>query len=154
MGGQKSGRRASARQVDAVSNISTFSGGARISRAALLASASLIVLAVLGLPGAARAACNGTNTTISTTVSGPISSTGGSIKVLKSGTINGGPTGVSASSCSISTLTNNGSILGGVGSATGGVGVSNGQTITTLANSGAISGGQGGFRATGGAGVS
>ena len=37
-----------------------------LSRAALLASASLIALAALGAPDAARAACNGTNTTIST----------------------------------------------------------------------------------------
>ncbi len=101
------------------------------SRAALLASASLVVLAALGAPDAAKAACNGKNQTISTTVSGPISSTGGSITLKSSGTINGSPTGVSASNCSISTLANRGSILGGAGGASGsgGVGVLNSQTM-------------------------
>ncbi len=42
MGVQKSGRRALARQVEDLSNSSTFSGGARISRAALQAGASLV----------------------------------------------------------------------------------------------------------------
>ena len=59
MGGQKSVRRsARARQVEGFSNFSTFSGGARISRASLLAAASLVALATLGAPGAARA-CDG-----------------------------------------------------------------------------------------------
>jgi hypothetical protein len=130
-----------------------------LSRPALLASASLIALAALGLPGAARADCNDHNQTISTTASGPISSTGGAITIKSSGTINGGPTGVSASSCSISTLANKGSIFGGAGGASqpGGVGVSNSQTIATLTNSGKISGGTGGSGfslGVGGAGLS
>jgi hypothetical protein len=85
------------------------------SRPALLASASLIALAALGAPSAARARCNGANQTISTAVPGPIFAAGGSIKVLSSGAVSGSPTGVSASSCSLSKLTNQGSISGGAG---------------------------------------
>ncbi len=130
----------------------------RSLRAALLAGASVIALAALGAPGAALA-CSGANQTISTVVSGPILSTGGSITVLKTGTVDGAPTGVNALSCSISTLTSNGSIFGGAGATDGPgfAGVSNSQTITTLTNSGTISGGAGGSGyapGAGGAGVS
>src|SRR5665213_4625918 len=100
------------------------------------------------------------NQTISTTVSGPIFSTGGFISVTSSGTIDGGPTGVAALSFSITTLSNSGSILGGSGvgtSAPGGVGVLNDQTIATLTNRGTITGGNGGDGSSaggsGGAGV-
>ena len=86
------------------------------SRAVLLASASLIALVALAPTGPALA-CSGADQTISTIVSGPILSTGGSITVLGNGTINGGPTGVKASSCSVSTLTNSGSVSGEVGAA-------------------------------------
>jgi hypothetical protein len=84
------------------------------------------------------------NQTISTTVSGPILSSGGSITVTSTGTINGGPTGVEALSFSITTLSNSGSILAGHG----GNGVLNvlGVTIGSLINGlgAAISGGVGG----------
>src|SRR5258708_23870550 len=71
--------------------------GAVCSRAALLAGASLFVLTAFGAPSA-QASCCGADQTISTTVAGPILSTGGSIMVLPSGRINGDPTGVQASS--------------------------------------------------------
>jgi hypothetical protein len=78
----------------------------RVSRGALLAGASLIALAAFAAPDAAQAACSGKDQTISTAVKGPILSTGGKITVNGAGVINGGPTGVNASSCSISTLSN------------------------------------------------
>ena len=82
------------------------------SRAGLLAGASLFVLAALGAP-AAEAACTGADQTISTIVAGPILSTGGSITVNGAGVINGGPDGVDAPTCSISTLSNSGIVGGG-----------------------------------------
>ncbi len=57
MGVKKSGRRAFARQVEDLPNIST--GGARISRASLLAGASLVALAALTAPDPALAQCSG-----------------------------------------------------------------------------------------------
>jgi hypothetical protein len=87
-----------------------------VSRQALLAGASLLMLTVFGAPSA-QAACSGADQTISTIVSGPILSTGGSITVRASGAINGHPTGVQASSCSVSTLRNGGTISGAVGAA-------------------------------------
>src|SRR5580658_7489352 len=151
--------RARTREVESASNISTFGSGVRISRAALLAGASLIALAALGAPGTALA-CTGADQTISTVVSGPIFSTGGTITVLGSGTIDGAPTGVAALSCAITTLTNSGAIDGGLGGPRieGGVGVltAAGVTIGTLTNAAGatISGGSGGTSAPGGAGVS
>ncbi len=62
-------------------------GGARagpISRAALLAGASLVALAALDAPGVARA-CSGAPQTISNVVSGPILSTNGAIAVTSNG---------------------------------------------------------------------
>ena len=88
------------------------------------------------------------NQTISTTVSGPIFSTGGFISVTSSGTIDGGPTGVAALSFSITTLSNSGSIFGRAGTytaASGGTGVLNRQTITRLINGGTIAGGKAGL---------
>ncbi len=161
MGVKKSGLRARARQVEHLSHISTFSGGARISRASLLAGASLVVLGALAAPDRALAACSGSPQTISTSRTGPVHSDGGAITVTASGSISGGPgsDGVDAFKCPITTLTNqsSGTISGGNGrtSAAGGAGVSNASTITTLSNSGTISGGNGGgVRAQGGAGVS
>ena len=129
------------------------------SRHALLASASIIALAAIGLPGAARAACAPALQTISGPVAGPVVSNGGAITVTGTGAISGGPDGVDALTCNITTLTNQsgGTIGGGAGgvSASGGVGVLNSQTIATLANSGTISGRAGGgsfFAAKGGAG--
>src|SRR5271166_6870427 len=113
--GAKSRSRSSHR--DPYSSSSLTAAGGRGSRGALLAGASLIALAALGAPGAASA-CSGLPQTIST-VSGPIFSTGGSITVLGSGIVNGAPTGVLASLCSVSTLTNSGSIFGGVDASTG-----------------------------------
>ena len=92
MGGQKSGRRsARARQVEGLSNISTFSGGARISRASLLAGASLVALGALAAPDRALAECSGLDQTISTSRTGPVFSDGGSITITGSGSILGGP---------------------------------------------------------------
>ena len=119
------------------------------SRAALLAGASLIALAALGAPEAARA-CSGLDQTISTSVNGPILSTNGAITVTGSGIISGSegtnPDGVDAFSCSISVLTNSGAINGGFGvfnSSRHGVGVANSNTITTLTNHGKIAGASG-----------
>ena len=133
----------------------TPAGTAR-SRRALLASASIIVLAVFGAPDAAKAACVPSPETISGPVTGPVVSNGGAITVTGSGDISGGPDGVDALTCNITTLTNQsgGTISGGAGgsSAVGGAGVSNAATITTLSNAGKISGGTGGFGLQGGAG--
>ena len=118
------------------------------SRPALLASASLVVLAAVGLPGAARAACVPSLQTISGPVTGPVVSNGGAITVTGSGNISGGPDGVDALKCNITTLTNqSGGTISGATAAPGGVGgagVLNAGTITTLTNSGTISGGNGG----------
>ncbi len=60
MGVQISGwQSAGAPQVEDLSNISTFSGGRRISRASLLAGASLVALRALAAPDRALAACTG-----------------------------------------------------------------------------------------------
>jgi hypothetical protein len=125
------------------SSSSTAAADGRNFRAAMLAGVSLIALTALGAPDAARA-CSGADQTISTGVLGPIFSAGGSITVLSKGTVIGGPTGVNASSCSVSTLTNSGAISGGASTGHGGGGVLNSNTIATLSNGGTISGGQGG----------
>src|SRR5271157_3565075 len=153
MGMKKSGRRARARQVEGVSNISTFSGAARISRASLLAGASLVAIGALAAPDRALAACSGLDRIISTSRTGPVFSDGGSITINGSGSILGGPggDGIDAVTCAITTLTNQsgGTISGGSGASStgdggaGGAGVSNASTITTLSNGGAISGGKG-----------
>jgi hypothetical protein len=115
----------------------TIANNRGLRKAALLAGASLIVIAA---PDRASA-CSGLNVPpVNTPVPGPILGTGGSITVLIHGVVNGGPTGVNASDCSISTLTNSGSIGGG----TNGAGVANNQTIGTLTNHGKIVGGSGG----------
>jgi hypothetical protein len=140
MGMQKSSwRSAGARQVEDLSNIGTFSGGARIWRASLLATAS---------PSAAQAQFGGTNQIISTPTTGPVLSNGGAITVTTTGSVTGpsgvtGLVGVEVTVYSTTTLTNNGAISGGAGYAAGAAGVSNSATttITTLTNSGAISGG-------------
>ena len=138
MGMQKSGwRSARARLVEDLSNIWTLSGGARISRASLLATAS---------PSAAQAQFGGMNRIISGPVAGPVHSNGGAITVTSTGIISGGPDGVDAISSSITKLTNRGAIKGAAGaaSAAGGLGVSNRQTIGALINKGLIDGGAGG----------
>ena len=152
MGMQNSGwRSAGARLVEDLSNIWTFSGGAPISRASLLATAS---------PSAAQAQFGGMNQIISGPVAGPIDSNGGAITVTSTGIISGGPDGVDAITYSITKLTNRGAINGAAGaaSAAGGLGVSNRQTIGALTNKGLISGGAGGAGSikggAGGAGVS
>src|ERR1700722_6134242 len=137
MGGQRRCHQIGAhRDPDPRSQL-TPAGGAR-SRQALLAAASLLVLTAFGAPSS-QAACTGANQTISTIVAGPILSTGGSITVLTTGRINGDPTGVQASSCSVSTLSNGGMVSGRVGvtsvpGGAGGAGVLNSQTISTLGN--------------------
>ena len=130
--------------------LSSARGGGRGLRATLLAGASLIALAALGAPEAARA-CSGLDQTISTSVNGPILSTNGAITVTGSGVISGSgfttPDGVDAFSCSISVLTNSGTISGGgfgvFNSSRHGVGVANSNTITTLTNHGKIAGASG-----------
>jgi len=127
----------------------------RVSRAALLAGASVFALAALGASGVARAACDPSPQIIAMPTSGPIHSNGGAITITGSGSITGGPggDGVDALTCPITTLTNQsgGTISGGNGYSStsqsggaGGAGVSNASTITALANRGAISGGSGG----------
>jgi hypothetical protein len=105
------------------------------ARAALLASASLIALAALTAPGAARAECVPSQQTINRPTAGPIVSNGGGITVAAAGSILGDPDGVDAISCSISHLTNAGAIIGAGATnaaAAGGIGVLNDQTITAL----------------------
>ena len=151
MGMQNSGWRSAGARLEDLSNISTFSGGAPISRASLLATAS---------PSAAQAQFGGKNRIISGPVAGPVDSNGGAITVTSTGIISGGPDGVDAISSSITKLTNRGAINGAAGaaSAAGGLGVSNRQTIGALINKGLISGGAGGAGSikggAGGAGVS
>src|SRR5271156_2236019 len=167
MGMKQSGGRACARQVESLSNISTFSSGARISRDFLLAGASLVALSAFAAPDRALAACSGPNQTISTPTTGSVYSNGGAVTVTKAGSVtspsgvNGLP-GVDVTVCPTTTLTNRGTIAGGAGSAPsgtafGGAGVSNSGKITTLTNSGTISGGDASAnssKAVGGAGVS
>src|SRR5271163_4069211 len=154
MGVKKGVRRggARARQVEDLFNVSTFSGGTRISRASLLAGASLVALGALAAPDRALAACSGSNQTISTPTTGPVVSNGGAITVTKTGIVAGlggvtGLPGVLVTVCPATTLTNRGAITGGAGSAGnvaaagGGAGVSSAGTITKLTNSGTISGG-------------
>jgi hypothetical protein len=127
----------------AANGLESFSrvGAGPISRAALLAGASLVTF---GAPGAALA-CTGADQTISMVVQGPILGTNGNITVTGAGYISGSggtnPDGVDATSCSISMLTNSGTISGGIGifnSSRHGVGVANSNTITTLTNHGSI----------------
>ena len=160
MGVNKSGRRWRARQVENLSNISTFLGGRRISGDFLLAGASLVALGALAAPDRALAACSGPNQTISTPTTGPILGNGGAITVTATGNVTGSD-GVDVTGCPARTLANSGTIAGGAGSArrgkaAGGAGVSNSGAIGSLNNSGTISGGGAGSvsgNATGGAGV-
>jgi hypothetical protein len=175
MGMKKSVRHARTRQAKGLCNISTLSGGARSSRASLLAGASLVALGAFAAPDRALAQCSGLGQTISTATPGPVFSDGGAITVSDTGSITGGlgGDGVDAVTCPITTLTNQsgGTISGGKGGnggstgagmgGVGGAGVSNASTITALSNSGAISGGNGGsgggdggVGGVGGAGVS
>ena len=132
----------------------------RVSRAALLASASLVALV---MPGAAWAACTPSTRTISTGVTGPVLSNGESILVTGGGSIAGGAEGVFAENCSITTLSNKGAIgaASGAPGGAGGIGVltNSGRTINLLSNAtgATISGGkEGGGSASGlgGAGAS
>ena len=75
--------RSSAHKGPHPANPLTPAGAAR-SRAALLAGASLVVLAALGAPGAARAACVASQQTINRPTAGPIVSNGGGITVTAS----------------------------------------------------------------------
>src|SRR5271165_5987646 len=134
--------------------------GARGSRSAWLAGASLIALAAFGAPRTAFAGCTGADQTLPATVQpGPVTATNGAITLPSGGTINGGPDGVDSLTCSITTLTNNGTINAGSGlvpAPTGsrvGAGVANSNTITLLTNSGTIAGGGGNNGVAAGAGV-
>ena len=130
-------------------------GGGHSLRTALLAGASLIPLAALGAPEAARA-CSGATQTISAPTTGPINSNGEPITVGAAGTIY---YGVSAVSCSITALTNNGMINGGPGAygpQASGVFSAIGVTIGTITNNsgGTISGRTATEIGKGGSGVS
>ena len=70
--------------------------------ALLVLTAIVGVLAALGIPGGARAACVPSLQTIATTVTSPVRSNGGAIAVTSSGKIAGKPRGVDARACSIS----------------------------------------------------
>jgi hypothetical protein len=96
----------------------------------------LFALAALSAPSAARAACVPSLQTISGPVAGPVVSNGGPITVTGSGKIAGGPDGIDALTCAITTLTikSGGTVRGSS------VGVSNANTITTLTNKGTIGG--------------
>ncbi len=139
-------------------SIATNSTPGRLSRSALLAGASLLALAALATPGAARAACAPSPQTISKGVAGPVFSNGGSILVTGGGSIAGGREGVFAKNCSITTLLNEGSIgaASGAPGAAGGIGVrsNSSQTINLLTNAtgATISGGAGGSGSTAGSG--
>ncbi len=128
-------------------------------RRALLVGALGVALATLGLAESAKAACSGADQTITGLAVGPVLGTGGAVDVLSGGAVLGGPSGVRAADCSISTFANGGLIGGGAGAAgsAGGAAVQGdaGRTIGTLANSasGTIVGGAGGAGGpTGGAG--
>ena len=162
MGGQKSGRRARARQVEGLSNISTFGGGARISRAALLAGASLVALAAPWPRRAGAGGVRGADRTISTSRTGPVFSTRRRCRQRTGGEHTGGPGGVYGRRRAIGALTIAGAISGAAGAAgrRGRRGRVERQfgTTSTLTNSGTISGGNGGGATgaggAGGAGVS
>ena len=156
MGGKKSGRRGRARQAEGLFDISTC-GGARTSRAGLLAGASLVALATLGEPGSAWASCSGAGHTISSpSFPGPVFGTGGDITVDAGASVAGGPTGVYAQDCGIGVLSNSGAIDGAAGASggPGGIGVraNSGQTMDLLTNAtgATISGGGGGSGPSGG----
>jgi hypothetical protein len=133
---------------------SNFSSCRRRSREALLAGASIVALMAFVSYDEANASspCLGTPQTISVSRDGPVTSNGGDVTVNGGVTVFGKPTGVSATSCSIGTLKNGGSILGahGISSSAGGTGVFNSNTITTLTNNGLIHGGAGGSSGSGG----
>ena len=138
---------------------STTAEGAH-SRAALLTGASLLVLAALVAPCVAQAACSGANQTVSSSPSGTVFSTGGAITVPAGKAVIAGTSapGVNAYACSVTTLTNQGSINGGSAPAgadnTAPPGVGTSRAITTLTNDGTIVGGAGpGTLERGGAGV-
>jgi len=151
--------------IQSLAGFLAWTGGGRFSRAALLASASLVALSAFAAPDRALARCSGRPQTYSTPTTGPVYSDGGAITVTTSGTVTGpggviGLPGVLVTACPATALTNSGAINGGGGSSgtkVGGAGVSNSATITALTNSGAISGGAAGSPfggvVTGGAGV-
>jgi hypothetical protein len=112
------GARAGGRAVRGEPNQASDRAGpnyGRVSRAALLAGASVFALAALGGSGVARAQCVPSPQIIATPVSGPISSNSGAITVTGGGSIGGGAEGVFAENCSITTLSN----MGSIGAATG-----------------------------------
>jgi len=165
--------RAGRLRTEEFSNVAAWTGTGRVSRAALLACASLVALAVFVRPVPTLAACKGPDQTIAMAVNGPINSNGGAITVANAGSVIGlsgvtGSVGVGVGpACPATTVGNAGAISGGAGSRVlgmggpglGGAGVSNSSPVMRLINSGAISGGAGSStsapgNATGGAGVS
>ena len=132
-----------------VPNVSK-STSVRVSRASLLAGASLIALLAFAAPDRALAKCSGADQTFSTATTGPVFSDGGAITVTKMGSVTGassvtGLDGVQAAKCRLTTLSDSGKIAGGAGAGSfvsghGGAGVTNARKIGTLTNSGAIAG--------------
>src|SRR5271170_1424387 len=133
----------------APSKLYSYRNRGRQLRMALLAGVSLAAMASFGAPGA-YAACTGKDQVFSGPAVGPVLSTGGAISVLGSGSIQGAPTGVSAVTCSITTLTNSGAVNGGA--APTGTPTAAGVQVGTLSNKtgGTISGGVGGSGSNGG----
>jgi hypothetical protein len=157
MDASKSGRgdREHVRNIRHIPGVRVLAGVGRVSRARLLAGASLIALVAFAAPREALAACSGADRTISTKVPGPVDSDGGAITVTGSGVVTGssgtlGSDGVDVLTCPATTALNKGAISGGASTitqsqsaqhATGGVGVANSLKIGTLTNSGSIRGG-------------
>ena len=168
MGVIKSGQwdRRRIRKVQDVSIIATFTGGVRISRDFLLASASLATLVAVGEPGAAWAGCTPSTQTVSTGVTGPVRANGGNIIVESGGSIGGAPKVFSrktAASISLRTAARSGprTALQAAQAALGcGPTRARPSTCSSNAAGATISGGEGGLGLTssevgvGGAGVS
>src|SRR5271155_19529 len=82
---QTNWERAGKLRTEEFSNVAAWTGTGRVSRAALLACASLVALAVFVRPAPTLAACTGPDQTIAMAVNGPINSNGGAITVANAG---------------------------------------------------------------------
>jgi hypothetical protein len=162
-GGRGRGGSRDRAEIGEFSNISGIlapSGGPRLSRTALLASASLVALGVFSAP--AEASCSQSNQTISspttsTKQSNGGNTSGGSITANLGIILSSMPTGCSAGTInnagsinystycvfnqnSVTTLTNSGTIAGRTATRNGGAGIISTGTIQTLTNTGRLSG--------------
>jgi hypothetical protein len=151
MGVEKSVGRDGAHDSD-LPNFLKLTCGMPMSRASLLASASLVASVAFPAPDRALAKCSGADQTFSTATTGPVFSDGGATSVTTRGRVIGangvtGLDGVEATKCSVTTLSNGGAVAGGGASGhgpsanvVGGAAISNSGTIGKLTNSGAITG--------------